>query len=330
MKKVLFQRNKTGTCFESTSKGKRKTLQQVSTRNIVLCRILLIVFVCLLPVVQGCTTLGGSGTVKRQAANGLTPILSDFHDVAMRCDDLGILKTTLEAYILLVETLIQESPKNTDLMVFASRLYAYYSFGFVVHEDLERGRKLYWKGIAWGKQALKLNRSVKEALDQGEPLYKCIPHLRPGKDVPAAFVTGLNQGMLLICSLDQPEAFGEANAFRALTEWVVEQEDNYFFGGARSLLGVYFGLMPPMAGGGADKARKEFDRSIEINPDFLLHYYLFARYVPTLIDDEPLFDKLVKHVQEADSAVDPRYAALNEIAKFKMKLLEEDRYKYFY
>jgi len=278
----------------------------------------------------GCASLGGSSWVKRQAANGIYPTLQDFHDVALRCDDLPILKTTMESYILLVDTLVEESPKNQDLLVLSSMLYAYYSFGFVVDEDLERARRLYWKGIAMGKRALNLNPALKKALERGEPLYKVVDLLRPRKDITAAFCTALNQGMLLICSLDQPEAFGEANAFRALNDWVIEHDEDYFCGGAVTLLGVYYGIMPAMMGGGPDKAQKEFRRSMEICPDFLLHDYLYARYVPPLIDDEALFDKLIGRIMEADANADPRYAALNEVAKQKALLLEEDRDLYFF
>jgi len=287
----------------------------------------------LLPAVlaaPGCATLGGTPWMKRQAANVITPTLQDFHDLALRCDDLTIVKTTLESYLLLVETLVEANPGNRDILVLASMLYAYYGFGFAVDEDLERARRAYWKGIALGKRALEMNRSVKKALDQGEPLYKCVDRLRPGKDVPAAFATAMNQGMLLICSMDLPEAFGEANAFKALSDWVIEHEEGYFCGATRTLVGVYYGLMPAVAGGGAEKARVEFLRAMEICPDFLLHGYLYARYVPTLIDDEALFDELIARTLEADAGADPRYRALNEVAKRKALLLGRNRGLYFY
>lgn len=289
---------------------------------------LMVVF-CLLTATQGCSALGGSAWVKRNAANGLFPTLNDFYQNALRCDDPVILKTTLESYLLLVETLAQESPKNPDLLVLASTLYAYYSFGFVVHEDLERARKLYWKGIALGKQALMLNPSVKKALDQGEPLYKAVPLLRPDRDVPAAFCTALNQGMLLICSLDVVEAFAVANAFRALDEWVIENQETYFHGAAHSLLGVYFGIMPVMAGGGPAKAQKEFKKALSIDNRCLLHYWAYARYYPTLIDDEALFDELIQYIQDADPSVEPSLTAINLISKKKAELLEQDRDFYF-
>jgi len=278
----------------------------------------------------GCTALGNDAWVKRQAANGIYPTLHDFHDVALRCDDLGLVRASLESYLLLVETLVEESPRNQDLLVLASMLYAYYGFGFVVDEDLERGRRMYWKGIALGKRALELNRALRKNLEKGEPLYRSVDLLRPRKDIPAAFCTALNQGMLLICSLDQPEAFGEANAFKALNDWVIAQDEDYFCGGAVTLLGVYYGIMPAMMGGGPDKAETEFRRAMEICPNFLLHDYLYARYVPTLIDDEELFDRLIGRVLETPAGADPRYTALNEVAKRKARILEEDRDLYFY
>jgi len=278
----------------------------------------------------GCAALGESAWVKRQVADAIYPTLKDFHDMALRCDDLGVVKTTLESYLLLLETLVEANPGNRDLLVLTSMMYAYYGFGFAVDEDVERGRRFYWKGIAMGKRALEMNRSVRKAMERGEPFYRSVDYLRPGKDVPAAFATAMNQGMLLICSMDQPEAFGEAIAFKALSDWVNEHDEGYFCGGARTLVGVYYGLMPVVAGGGADKAQAEFLRAMEICPDFLLHPAMYARYVPTLIDDEDLFDELIGLVRGADSRADPRYAAMNEVARRKANLLDSRRGLYFY
>lgn len=158
--------------------------------------------------------------------------------MALRCADLVVLETTLESYLLLAETLVWENPDNPHMAVLLSNLYAYYGFAFVVDGDVERARRHYRRGIELGTQALARNPLVRRALEDGTPLYKCTPHLRAGKDVPAAFCTAMNQGMLLICSLDVPEALGEANAFTALVEWVIEQDEGYFGGTAHSLLGV--------------------------------------------------------------------------------------------
>jgi len=288
------------------------------------------VVACLLLLGQGCASLGGSSWVKRRAVNGLYPTLDDFYNVALRCDDPVLLKTTLESYLLLIETLIEMNPENRELLVLASTFYAYYSFGFVVDEDLERARKLYWKGIALGKKALSFNRSLRKALDQGEPLYKAVKHLRPDRDVPAAFCTSLNQGLLLICSLDVMEAFAEANAFKAMTEWIIEHEETYFHGASHTLLGVYFGLMPVVAGGGPEKARKAFEKAIQIDSRLLLHYWAYARYYPTLMDDEDHFDELIRHIQDADPSVVPSLTALNTISKIKARRLDQDRDYYFF
>lgn len=311
--------------WEAKREAERRSLPSGASVS----RRFLTVWVCLLLLGPGCTSLGGSAWVKRRAVNGLYPTLDDFYNVALRCDDPVVLKGTLESYLLLIETLSEANPNNRDLLVIASTLYAYYGFGFVVDEDVERARKLYWKGIALGKKALASNRSLRRALDQGDPLYKAVSHLRPDRDVPAAFCTALNQGLLLISSLDVVEAFAEANAFRALTEWIIEHEETFFHGASHALLGVYFGLMPVMAGGGPEKARKEFEKAIRIDNRLLLHYWAYARYYPTLVDDEDLFDELIGHILDADPSAEPSLTAINMISKNKARLLDRDRDLYF-
>ncbi len=283
----------------------------------------LVLFCC------GCAAVGRSGLVKRCAVRGLYPTIEDLVHTSLRSDDPVLVKATLEADLLLLETLVALHPHSRELLILTSKLYGYYGFGFVVDEDLERARKLYWKGIDLGKKALSCNRRFQERIDKGEPLYKAVDSLDPKADVPAAFVTALNMGLLLICSLEVPEALGEANAFRMLTEWIITHNEQYHYGAPRTLLGVYFGIMPAILGGGPDKAQREFLRALEINGRWLLHHYFYARYVPTLVGDEALFDELLTHVLEADSHEVPDCVVLNEVAKVKARRLLDNRRSYF-
>jgi hypothetical protein len=285
--------------------------------------------VFLLIAAPGCSALGSSALVKRCAIDGLLPTVEDLVDTALRSDDRVLVRATLEADLILLDTFVARNPGSRQLLVLASKLYGYYAFGFVVDEDLDRARALYWKGIALGKKALSFNRGFQKRIDEGEPLYRAVDRLDPEKDVPAAFVTALNMGLLLICSLEVPEALGEANSFRCLAEWVVRHDETYHYGAPHTLLGVYFGIMPAVLGGGEEKARREFLRAIEINDRWLLHYYFYARYVPTLIGDEELFDQLIGHVLGADSRAVPDSVILNEVAKVKARLLQQNRRLYF-
>jgi hypothetical protein len=288
-------------------------------------RLLFILLVC----VQGCASLGNSGWVKRQAASGLYSTLNDLVNVGMRSDDLVLLQRTLEADLLLVDTLVANNPENRDLRVLASTLYAYYGFGFVVHEDLNRGRNLYWKGIDHGMQALGMNKNFKKAMDQKMPPEEAVKHLRPGKDVPAAFFTAMNIGLLMICSVDVPAALILGDTLKALVLWVIEVEEGYLHGASHTLIGAYYAIMPGMLGGGPEKASREFERAIALNRDFLLHHYFYARYVPTLVIDEEHFNQLLEHIRASASNADPSCTALNEMAKFKAELLDENRDLYF-
>lgn len=287
----------------------------------------LLVASLLLPA--GCSSLGKAGWVKSGAARGLYPTLTSLVEVGMEFDDLVLLQSTLEADLLLVETLAREAPGDRRITVLLSKLYANYSFGFVVDEDLERGRKLYWKGIDHGMKALRMNRRFARALDEKEPIDEAVRHLRYPKDLTSAFWTAMNMGMLLICSLDVPEAMILGDTFKALNGWVIDKEGDYFHGAAHSLIGVYDAIIPRMLGGGPEKAREAFERAIAIDDNFLLHYYLYARYVPTLVMDEDHFDELLRHVYDTPSNLDPSITALNEVAKRKARLLDENRNLYF-
>lgn len=61
-----------------------------------------------------------------------------------------------------------------------------------------------------------------------------------------------------------------------------------------------------------------------------MHYYLYARFVPTLTDDAPLFDRLIERILASDSSADARFTAINEIAKRKARSLKANRDEYFF
>ena len=280
-------------------------------------------------VLHGCSTIGGSSCVNRHAANGLYSTLEDLLAVSLASNDPVLVGSTLASWLLVVDTLVKESPENRNLLVFACRLHAYYSFGWVIDEDLERGRKLYWKGIDYGMRALRMNEPFREALDQNVLPEEAVKLLDPQKDLPAAFYTSLVLGLLLISSLDLPEVLILGDTFKELTLWAIDVDETFHYGAGHTLIGIYYGIMPGMLGGGPDKSKKHFDKAIELDETLLLHYWGYARYYPTLTGDEEHFDQLLDHIRNTPSDINASVTALNEVVKQKARRLDEHRNHWF-
>lgn len=299
------------------------------------------VFLMVFPVyVSGCAAVGGLPLVQRSVSNIAVPTIHDLLDTGLRHDDLTLLESLLEADLILLETLAVNSPDNIALNALVSKLYGYYGFGFVVvqeYEDmdeaeraqrLERARNLYWRGYDYGLKALKTNKKFKKVVESGKPFKEGLRFLKK-KDLPGAYGAAFNMGLNLICSLDVPKVMDLAVDFVDLTNWIIETDETIEFGTAHVLIGVYNAIMPAAGGGGPEKALASFERAIEIEPDFLLSRFFYARYYPTLIVEEELFDRQLNYIRDFPLDDFPEVRALNKVAVEKAKVIDDNRDYYF-
>ncbi len=288
----------------------------------------------------GCAAVGGNSIVKKSVSNIAVPTVNDLVGVGLSHDDLVIVQSLLEADLVLVETLALNSPNNKELLAITSKLYGYYSFGFVVvdeYEDvddeerqhrLNRARKLYWRGIDYGMKGLKTNTKFREALENSVPFKEALAFLTK-KDLPAAYGAAFNMGLNLICSLDVPKVLAISNDYVDLTKWIIKTDETFEYGTSHVLLGVFYAIMPAVGGGGPEKARTEFDKAIKIAPDFLVNHFFYARYYPTLIIDEETFDRELNYIFNFPMDRLKSVRALNEVALKKANEINKNRDFYF-
>lgn len=290
--------------------------------------------------VAGCAAIGNRPVFKKSIGNIAVPTIEDLVSVSLSHNDLTVVQSLLEADLIVLETLARNSSDNMKLLSITSKLYGYYSFGFVVadeyedisneerNERLTRARNLYWRGIHLGIEALNTNRKFKEALSKGVSFKEALRFLNE-KDLPAAYSTAFNMGLNLICSLDEPKIIVLSNDYVDLTKWLIETDEFNEYGTAHVLLGVFYAIMPVVNGGGPLKARKEFERAIEISPEFLINHFFYARYYPTLVVDEDTFDREMNFIFSFSMDTFPSARILNEVALKKAKSIHRNRGFYF-
>jgi hypothetical protein len=82
--------------------------------------------------------------------------------------------------------------------------------------------------------------------------------------------------------------------------------------------------MPKVMGGKPERAKGYFDRATELtNGKFLLTYVYYAKTYAVQIQDQGLFETLLKKVDDASIDLLPEARLSNAIAKKKAKLLRE-------
>jgi TRAP transporter TatT component family protein len=99
--------------------------------------------------------------------------------------------------------------------------------------------------------------------------------------------------------------------------------------GPHRALGAWRAALPVAAGGGASAARAHLDRARSLAPHDLLARVAEAETYAVLVQDGPLFDRLLAEVAAADLSRDPARAPENAIAQRRARELASRRARLF-
>jgi tetratricopeptide (TPR) repeat protein len=103
-------------------------------------------------------------------------------------------------------------------------------------------------------------------------------------------------------------------------DWIMEQNDEFFYGAPYRYFGVYHTKVP-IGGGAPPKSKAAFEKSLEIAPGYLATRVLMANSYAVLVGDRELFDELLNEVVNADPNAVPDIAPENRLEQQKAKRL---------
>ena len=107
---------------------------------------------------------------------------------------------------------------------------------------------------------------------------------------------------------------------------MVEREPGYELGRAQLYLGVIRSQVPPTLGGNPERGREHFEAAIEYSQGHdLIAKVEFARHYARLVFDQPLHDRLLNEVIEADP-VYPGLTLSNVMAQQQAASLLQENY----
>jgi hypothetical protein len=214
------------------------------------------------------------------------------------------------AYLLLIDGLIADNPKNLDLLLAGASLYSSYAGAFV--DDPERASRLSLKGRNYGWAALcRGNGKACEIWTAPYDEFERVIHGMGRKDVPVLF------------------SAGAAWAVDAIMQRVVALDETHEGGSAFLYLGILATLLPEASGGNPEQGRADFERVIELSGGKnLMAKVLLARSYARLVFDRDLHDRLCREVIEADP-VAPGLTLTNTMAQEEAKALLESSEDYF-
>lgn len=252
-------------------------------------RTLLILTTCLIST--GCAGLLSSAT-SQMAQNLSSAMLNN--------NDPETIRAAAPAYLVMLDSLVQNDPEDTDTLLAASRLYGSYSSAFV--RDEKRARLLADKSLDYARKALCLELTP-VCTDLDAPLEQFNNTLAgvTVQEQPLLYGFASAWANWVRMHSDDWNAVAQVPRLVAMFDASVQLNENYDDGNAHLYLGVLHSQLPAHLGGKPELARAHFERAQAISHGHnLMVNVLFAEHYARLLFNRELHDKLLQEVLASD------------------------------
>lgn len=264
-------------------------------------------------------------SVMKSATSGLADSLTS---AVLNQNDPETVRQGAPAYLLLVDGLISDSPRDVGLLLAGARLYSSYAGAFV--EDPERALRLAVKGRDYGWRAW--CASVPSACGAwSEPYadFERVVEAAGPKQVDLLYGAGAAWATWIRAARSDWSAIADKARVDAMMQRVVALDEDYADGAAFLYLGILATLLPESMGGQPEVGRASFERAIELSKGRnLTAKALLAEKYARLTFDRALHDRLCREVVAADPQA-PGLTLANTLAQVQAKRLLDDSEDYF-
>lgn len=270
----------------------------------------------LLPLTGGCASLIGG------AANNLS-------DAILNHDDPQLVEDAAPAYLVLVDSFIDDESDDEDILRMGASLYTAYTGVFV--NDNERAMRLSNRAYEYSR------RSVCEYDDDFcgmdsmpfAQMQKLLNEVDDEDDLP--YLGTLAQSWLVWIKSHSSDwnAVADLPRVELLLETVLRVDETWEQGAAHQYLGILKTVRPPALGGEPEVARRHFERALEISGGTNLGAKVaMAENYARLVFDRELHDRLLSEVLAADVNADGQ-TLLNVMAQRRARELLDSADEYF-
>jgi len=232
----------------------------------------------------------------------------------MNQDDPGIVRDGAPAYLLMLDSFVEGSPKNQSVLAAAAELYAAYGVVFV--DDPQRAKRLTSRARSYGQRTLCI--ANQKACGIWELPYEAfVDGLQwlSHKDAGPLYTFSLSWIAYIRAHSDDYSALARLPQVEASLVRIQELEPGYQEANVEHYLGILDTIRPPALGGNFNAGLAHFERAIAISAGRDLSIKVdFARYYARTLYDRELHDRLLNEVIEADPA-QPGYVLFNTLAQ---------------
>ncbi|MCB1759205.1 MAG: hypothetical protein KDI68_05405 [Gammaproteobacteria bacterium] len=238
--------------------------------------------------------------------------------------DPEVVRSGAPAYLLLLDGLIDESPRDIELLLAGAQLYNAYAGGLVVENGRRqlltaRARELAQRALCLQYTELCDLESLPFDTLTTRVAQTGFPSLRTPYTVAISWA-----GWIQARSTDW-NAVADLGKVEALLEAVVQRDPGYDRGRAQLYLGVMRTQLPAALGGEPARGRAHFEAALRYSRQRdLMAKVEYARRYARLVFDRTLHDRLLHEVLQADPE-EPGLTLSNVLAqRLAAKLMQEE------
>ncbi|MCW8933514.1 MAG: TRAP transporter TatT component family protein [Gammaproteobacteria bacterium] len=261
-------------------------------------------------------------------------------------NDIETVKQALPAYLILLDGLIEDDPKDEDLLLASSNLMNAYAS--LISADIEmlvneNDKNLYYKKKLIRQQknlTYKSLQRVSKAIciyDENlcdltslkyDDFYEKIKSIDE-EDMNILYMLGTSWAAWLQANTDDWNAMAQLPQINLIMETVISYDESWDNGGAHMYLGVLNSFIPATLGGKPELGKSYFETAIKLTNDKnQMVKVLYAEYYARLTFDEELHEKLISEVLSFQNSP-PEYILINTIALQKANALLATSKEYF-
>ncbi len=246
----------------------------------------------------------------------------------MKQRDIVLAEQGIPAYLLILDGLIEHSPKNKNLLLNGSKSFSVYTAAFVGDKNPERNKILAEKAKEYAFRAFSIhNKKFGKIKDKPHAEFiSFLPNLSK-KDVPYLYYVATSWASWIEANSESLDLIADLPKVQSLLERIIELDESYNYGASHTFMGVLLSIRPPSLGGKPEKARKHFERAIELSlGNFLPSYVIYAKFYARPFYKKELFHDLLNKVLNSSVDKVPELTLVNSLAqKQAIELIENAR-----
>ena len=217
---------------------------------------------------------------------------------------------------------VEVNPSNAEAWTDLSHALFFYADCHQRFDDAEQDQRktTHEEGTRAAERALSaMSPAFGQKMSAGAQIESAIDVLGPDA-VPALYWRASNLGRW--ATLDSfATLLSYKDEVRAIMEFCLNNDPAYWYQGPDRYFGVFYARAPGFSGGDMTKSMEHFQRSIEVQPNYLGTRTLLAEEWAIKEADQALFEQQLNYVLKTDPAVIPELTAENTCEQKKAQFL---------